>query len=81
MHSLILAIHEFDKPAFAALIWAVIYGLLGIILIIAGYRIFDWVSPIDVEKELSEKNNIAVAIVCAAVIIGIAIVVHASIGG
>jgi len=77
----IVALTHFDRESFGALLWAVIFGLLGIILIIAGYRIFDWVSPIDVEKELSEKNNIAVAIVCAAVIIGIAIVIHASIAG
>jgi hypothetical protein len=32
-----------------------------------------------VEKELGEKQNIAVAIVCAAVIIGIALVVSAAI--
>lgn len=77
----ILALTHFNSESFGALLWAAIFGFLGIILIIVGYRIFDWVSPIDVEKELSEKHNIAVAIVCAAVIIGIAIVIHASIGG
>lgn len=77
----IVALSHFNRESFGELLWAVIFGVLGIILIIAGYRIFDWVSPIDVEKELSEKNNIAVAIVCAAVIIGISIVIHAAISG
>jgi len=75
-----LAITTFDKSAFIVLIWSLIYGVLGIVLTIAGYKIFDWITPIDVEKELSERQNIAVAIVCAGVIIGIALVISAAIG-
>jgi uncharacterized membrane protein YjfL (UPF0719 family) len=75
-----LAITAFDKPAFVMFAWSLIYGLLGIVLTIAGYKIFDWITPIDVEKELSERQNVAVAIVAAAVIIGIALVVAAAIG-
>jgi uncharacterized membrane protein YjfL (UPF0719 family) len=77
----LLAYNQFGRPELNGLIWAILFGLIGICLTIAGYKIFDWVTPIDVEKELSEKQNIAVAIVCAAVIIGIAIVIHASISG
>jgi uncharacterized membrane protein YjfL (UPF0719 family) len=75
-----LALTTFDRPAIIMLCWSLIYGLLGICLTIAGYKIFDWITPIDVEKELGEKQNIAVAIVTAAVIIGIALVVAAAIG-
>lgn len=75
----VLAANAFDKPAFVMLLWSVIYGVVGIVLTIAGYRIFDWISPIDVEKELSERQNIAVAIVTAAVIIGIAMVISSAI--
>ena len=75
----LLASTTFDKPAFVMLIWSIIYGVMGIVLTIAGYKIFDWITPIDVEKELSERQNIAVAIVCAAVIVGIALVISAAI--
>ena len=75
-----LALTSFDRPALIMLCWSLIYGLLGICLTIAGYKIFDLITPIDVEKELGEKQNIAVAIVAAAVIIGIALVVSAAIG-
>ena len=55
-----------------------IFGFLGIMLIVLGFKIFDWLCPkIDVEVELSEKHNIAVAIVIAAVIIGVSIVTAA----
>ena len=77
----LLAITEFTRPAWNSFLWAIIYGVMGIVLTIAGYKIFDWVTPINVEKELSERQNIAVAIVAAAVIIGIAIVMHAAISG
>jgi putative membrane protein len=75
-----LAALNFDKPQLHLLMWSIIYGVIGIVLTIGGYKIFDWITPIDVEKELSEKQNIAVAIVCAAVIIGVALVVAAAIG-
>jgi hypothetical protein len=46
------------------------------------YKTFDWILPrIDVQRELGEKQNIAVAIVAAAVIISIGIVVSAAISG
>ena len=55
-----------------------IFGLLGILLIVMGFKIFDWLCPkINVEVELAEKHNIAVAIVIAAVIIGVSIVTAA----
>jgi uncharacterized membrane protein YjfL (UPF0719 family) len=81
VHDTLAAILTFDRPAFVTLAWSVVYGVMGIVLTVAGYKIFDWMTPIDVEKELSERQNIAVAIVCAAVIIGIALVVSAAIGG
>jgi uncharacterized membrane protein YjfL (UPF0719 family) len=63
------------------LVYAVVFGLLGIVLTLLGYFVFDWITPrIDVQKELAERQNIAVAIVCAGLIIGIAIVVARAIG-
>jgi len=54
----------------------VVFALVGIVLMVLGFKIFDWVTPkIDLEKELAEKNNIAVAIVTAAVILGVAMIV------
>jgi putative membrane protein len=80
MESLLAMFTSFERANLVALTWSIIFGVIGIVLTIAGYKIFDWVTPIDVEKELSERQNIAVAIVCAAVILGIAIVVAAALG-
>jgi putative membrane protein len=49
-----------------------IFGVLGIALLLLGYWLFDAITPrIDVQKELCEKN-MSVAIVIAALLLGIA---------
>ncbi len=65
-----------DAIAWKTIANAVGFGLIGIFLAMLGFKIFDWITPkIDVEKELAEKHNIAVAIVCAAVVLGICLIV------
>jgi putative membrane protein len=55
-------------------IGSLVFGLLGLLLILLGFKLFDWVTPrIDIQRELAEKSNIAVAIVCAAAILGVSI--------
>lgn len=47
---------------------------------ILGYVAFDWVAPkLDVQKELAENRNIAVAIVVAALILAAAWIVTTAI--
>jgi len=67
-------------PTFgSALLAAAAFGVLGILMMLLGYKIFDWIWPrIDVQRELAERNNIAVAIVIGAVIIAVAIVMSAA---
>ncbi len=69
-----------DWNAFgAALLATAIFGLVGIVLMLSGFKLFDIMTPkIDLEKELGENKNVAVAIVVASVIIGIALVVSAA---
>ncbi len=63
----------------AALLATAIFGLVGIGLMLLGFKVFDWLTPkIDLEKELGENKNVAVAIVVASVMIGIAIVIAAA---
>ena len=55
---------------------SVLYALLGIGLMLLAVKIFDWISPrIDVQTELAEKKNTAVAIVVGAIILGVSYVV------
>ena len=65
-----------------ALLYVLLFGVLGIVLTAFGFKVFDWIMPkIHVETELAEKHNMAVAVVMAAVIIGISIVVAAAVHG
>jgi uncharacterized membrane protein YjfL (UPF0719 family) len=57
-----------------------IFGILGILTMGIGYKIFDWIIPVDFNKEL-ENKNIAVAIVVAGFLIGVAIIVSRVVAG
>jgi putative membrane protein len=63
------------------LLSAVIFATVGIIAVFVAFKVFDKATPrVDIEKELL-NHNVAVAILAAAVIIGISIIVAASIMG
>lgn len=51
-----------------------LFGLLGILIMAVGYVIFDKVIPLDFNKEL-EKGNLAVGVLIAGLLIGIALIV------
>ena len=65
-----------------ALLSALCFGLLGIVLMLFGFKLFDWILPkVNVEKELAENHNIAVAIVMGAVVLGVALILAMVIAG
>jgi putative membrane protein len=62
-----------------ALLNSVVFATAGMVLVFFAFKVFDWATPrIDFQKELL-NNNIAVAIVSAAVIIGVSLIVAVSI--
>ena len=62
-------------------ILSLIYAVVGMILLYLGYRLFDWLTPSDMQKKIFEENNTAVAITVGAFIIGLAIVILGAIHG
>jgi uncharacterized membrane protein YjfL (UPF0719 family) len=58
-----------------------IFAAIGIIAAILGFKIFDWCTPGDLQKEIIENKNIAAAIVAAAAILGVSIIIAASMLG
>ena len=64
-------------PMWRLLVDASIFGIVGVVLLIVGYYLWELVTPYNVRKELEDKN-VAVAIVVAAFILGMAIVIAAS---
>jgi putative membrane protein len=60
---------------------SLIFSLLGIIILLIAYFIIEKLTPENTWKEVTQKNNIAVAIVFAAFIIGISMIISAAIHG
>lgn len=51
------------------------YAALGVVLMFAAYRVFDWLTPqVDFPEELKE-GNVAVSIFIAAIFVSIALIV------
>jgi putative membrane protein len=60
--------------------WSALFGVTGIALAIAGFKLFDLLTPGDLQKEIFENRNMAAAVLASAFIIGVCIVVAAAVG-
>jgi hypothetical protein len=67
---------DLDPIAFVS---SIVYGLLGIALAMFGYKVYAWMVPFDLNKEIEIDQNPAVGMVLGSVIIGVSIIVAASI--
>jgi putative membrane protein len=65
-------------PLWRLMLDAALFGLSGIVLLIIGYYLWELITPYNLRREIHENRNIAVAIVVAAFILGMAIVIAAS---
>jgi len=68
-------------PLLQALGQMVIFAVVGIAVAIVGYKLFDRCTPGDMNKEIIENRNVAAAIVAGAVILGVCLIIAASIVG
>lgn len=68
---------EWLKPG--VIIATVLYSLIGVVLFWLSFIVIDKITPYDLWGELCEKKNTAVAMVVAAMCLGIAIIVAAAI--
>jgi putative membrane protein len=65
----------------APLLSMAIYALAGIVLAIVGYKLFDLCTPGDLHEEIVKNRNTAAAMIGAAIIVGVCVIVAASIMG
>jgi len=65
-------------PLWRMILDATILGVTGVVLLILGYYIWELVTPYNLRRELQDNKNLAVAVVAASFIIGMAIVVAAA---
>lgn len=57
---------------------SIIYFAIGMVFCAIGYKVFDIITPFDLNKEIDE-HNVAAGLAVAGIFIGIAIVVSAAI--
>jgi putative membrane protein len=62
-----------------ALLATIVFGLVGIILALIGFKLFDLITPFNLEKEMCENKNVAVGILCGAIVLGVCVIVAAAI--
>lgn len=58
-----------------------VYAAVGIVIFIAAFKLAEKLLPFNLVKELSEDDNIAVGILMAAVILGLALIIASAIHG
>lgn len=58
----------------AGALGSLVFGVIGILILVLGYKFFDKITPnVDIATKLNE-NNVAVAVVVSAFILGVAYV-------
>lgn len=67
------------KPLTKALVSALAFSALGIVLFALAFLIIVKVTPFSLRKEIEDDQNTALAIIIASVILGIALIVSAAI--
>ena len=60
---------------------SILFSIIGIIILLIAYFIVEKLTPENTWKEISKNNNVALAIVFAAFIIGMSMIISAAIHG
>jgi uncharacterized membrane protein YjfL (UPF0719 family) len=63
------------------LIISFVYAIIGMFVLYVGYKVFDWLTPTDMQKAIFSDRNTAVAVIAGSFILGIAIIIAAAIHG
>jgi uncharacterized membrane protein YjfL (UPF0719 family) len=54
---------------------SVVFAILGFVLLFIGYRVFDALTPTDLNKRIFQDGNVAAAILAGSFVLGLAIIV------
>ena len=68
-----------DNPLVKDISSTVLFGFLGVIMAVMGFKLFDWIIPADLEDEITNKQNVAVAVLCSGMLIAVGVIIAATI--
>jgi uncharacterized membrane protein YjfL (UPF0719 family) len=75
------AVHWRPDSFLTSIFSVFMFTLVGIVLSIVGFKLWDWITPGSLEVEICQKQNIAAAILGASIILGVSIIVAAAMIG
>jgi uncharacterized membrane protein YjfL (UPF0719 family) len=52
-----------------------VFAVLGFVLLFLGYRVFDWLTPTDLNEDIFRNGNVAAAVFAGAFVIALAIII------
>ena len=63
------------------IIEGVVFSIVGLIVLMVGYKVFDMATPYDLNRQIAEENNVAAGVAVAGVLVSLGIIVAAAMGG
>ena len=66
---------EFTHGVLASLL----YSVLGLVVLLVGFKLFDAITPFSLNKEIAEDQNVAAGVVVAGIMVALGIIVAAAI--
>lgn len=54
-----------------------VYAITGMVLLFAGYKLFDALTPTDMQRKIFDEGNVAVAVTVGMFLLALAVVIHA----
>jgi putative membrane protein len=64
---------------FTSLLNALVYAILGIVILIVSFIVWDKITPYNLWKEIVEEQNVALAILAGLMALGIAIIIASAV--
>lgn len=58
---------------------SIVYAVLGGILLLIAYKVFDWATPQDLGHAIFTDKNVAAAVTLGSFLLALAIIIHAAI--
>ena len=62
------------------IIEGIVFSIVGLIVLMVGYKVFDMATPYDLNRQIAEENNTAAGIAVAGVLVSLGIIVAAAMG-
>ncbi len=59
-------------------VFALLYAFTGMAFLFAAYKLFDLLTPTDLQKKIFDEGNVAVAVAVGFFMLGVAVVLHAA---